>query len=117
MFKNFSLIIGTAAMLFALLWVAVLWVMGLYRIGARWSLLGEARDIAKAYHCTAILAPTQDDLLVLAGLGERPLRSHREGELGGGCRCGQGGSVRTAGGPVVAAAALTPETRRVTSRG
>ena len=40
--------IGTAAILFAVMWVAVLWAMGLYRIGVRWSLLGEARDIAKA---------------------------------------------------------------------
>ena len=40
--------IGTAAILFAVMWVAVLWAVGLYRIGARWSLLGEARDIVKA---------------------------------------------------------------------
>ena len=40
--------IGTAAILFAVMWVAVLWAMGLYRIGVRWSLLGDARDLAKA---------------------------------------------------------------------
>jgi exopolysaccharide biosynthesis polyprenyl glycosylphosphotransferase len=40
--------IGAAAVLFAVMWVAVLWAMGLYRIGVRWSLLGEARDLAKA---------------------------------------------------------------------
>jgi exopolysaccharide biosynthesis polyprenyl glycosylphosphotransferase len=45
---NVGLEIGTAAVLFAVLWVAMLWVMGLYRIGVRWSLLGEARDIVKA---------------------------------------------------------------------
>jgi len=40
--------IGSAAILFAIMWVAVLWVMGLYRLGVRWSLLSEARDLAKA---------------------------------------------------------------------
>jgi exopolysaccharide biosynthesis polyprenyl glycosylphosphotransferase len=45
---NVGLEVGTAAILFAVLWVVVLWIMGLYRIGVRWSLLGEARDIAKA---------------------------------------------------------------------
>ncbi len=40
--------IPVAAMLFALTWVAVLWVMGLYRLRARWSLMTEARDIARA---------------------------------------------------------------------
>lgn len=45
---NVGLDIGTAAILFAVLWVTVLWVTGLYRIGVRWSLLGEARDIAKS---------------------------------------------------------------------
>jgi exopolysaccharide biosynthesis polyprenyl glycosylphosphotransferase len=44
---NVGLEVGIAAILFAGLWVAVLWIMGLYRIGARWSLLGEARDIAR----------------------------------------------------------------------
>jgi exopolysaccharide biosynthesis polyprenyl glycosylphosphotransferase len=37
-----------AATLFAVTWVAVLWLMGLYRIRARWSLRTEARDIARA---------------------------------------------------------------------
>jgi exopolysaccharide biosynthesis polyprenyl glycosylphosphotransferase len=45
---NVGLEVGTAAIFFAALWVAVLWLLGLYRIGVRWSLLGEARDIAKA---------------------------------------------------------------------
>jgi exopolysaccharide biosynthesis polyprenyl glycosylphosphotransferase len=40
--------IGTAAILFAVTWVAILWIMGLYRLRARWSLLTEARDLAKA---------------------------------------------------------------------
>jgi exopolysaccharide biosynthesis polyprenyl glycosylphosphotransferase len=45
---NVGIEIGTAAILFAILWVAVLWVMGLYRIGVRWSLWSDARDLAKA---------------------------------------------------------------------
>jgi exopolysaccharide biosynthesis polyprenyl glycosylphosphotransferase len=45
---NVGLEIGTAAVLFAVMWVTVLWVMGLYRLGVRWSLLGEFRDLAKA---------------------------------------------------------------------
>lgn len=45
---NVGLEVGVAAAIFAVLWVAVLWVIGLYRIGVRWSLRGEARDIAKA---------------------------------------------------------------------
>jgi exopolysaccharide biosynthesis polyprenyl glycosylphosphotransferase len=40
--------IGTAAILFAAMWVAVLWAMGLYRIGVRWSILSDLRDLAKA---------------------------------------------------------------------
>ena len=40
--------IGTAAILFAVMWVGVLWVVGLYRLRVRWGLLSEARDLAKA---------------------------------------------------------------------
>ncbi len=40
--------IPIAATLFALIWVVVLWVMGLYRLRARWNLITEARDIARA---------------------------------------------------------------------
>jgi exopolysaccharide biosynthesis polyprenyl glycosylphosphotransferase len=36
--------VGVAAVLFALLWVSVFWVLGLYRIRVRWGLLAEARD-------------------------------------------------------------------------
>ena len=60
---NVGLDVGTAAILFAVLWVAVLWVSGLYRIGVRWSLLGEARDIAKA---TAIAIAVTLSLLFLS---------------------------------------------------
>jgi len=45
---NVGLEIGTAAILFAILWVTVLWAMGLYRLRVRWSLLGDARDLGKA---------------------------------------------------------------------
>ena len=37
-----------AATVFSLIWVGVLWLMGLYRLRVRWSLLAEARDIARA---------------------------------------------------------------------
>ncbi len=40
--------IGTAAILFAVTWVTILWAMGLYRLRVRWSLWAEARDLAKA---------------------------------------------------------------------
>ncbi len=40
--------IPIAAALFAMTWVVVLWVMGLYRLRARWNLMTEARDIARA---------------------------------------------------------------------
>jgi exopolysaccharide biosynthesis polyprenyl glycosylphosphotransferase len=37
-----------AAAIFALIWVGVLWTLGLYRLRVRWSLLTEARDIVRA---------------------------------------------------------------------
>ena len=40
--------IGTAAILFAGLWVVVLWAVGLYRLRLRWSLISEGRDLGKA---------------------------------------------------------------------
>jgi exopolysaccharide biosynthesis polyprenyl glycosylphosphotransferase len=40
--------IPIAASLFATTWVVVLWVLGLYRLRARWNLMTEARDIARA---------------------------------------------------------------------
>ena len=36
------------AVIFAVLWVGVLWVSGLYRLGARWRVWTEARDLARA---------------------------------------------------------------------
>ena len=36
-----------AASIFGLIWVGVLWLIGLYRLRVRWSLLSEARDIAR----------------------------------------------------------------------
>lgn len=60
---NVGLDVGTSAILFAVLWVAVLWWMGLYRIGVRWSLLGEARDIAKS---TVVALAVTLSLLFLA---------------------------------------------------
>ncbi|HEX5579194.1 MAG TPA: sugar transferase [Candidatus Limnocylindria bacterium] len=40
--------VGTAAIFFAVIWVAVLWALGLYRLRVRWSLLAEARDLVRA---------------------------------------------------------------------
>jgi exopolysaccharide biosynthesis polyprenyl glycosylphosphotransferase len=37
-----------AAALFAVIWVGVLWSVGLYRLRVRWNLVTEARDIARA---------------------------------------------------------------------
>jgi exopolysaccharide biosynthesis polyprenyl glycosylphosphotransferase len=39
---------GLLALAFAVIWTGVLWAVGLYRLRVRWSLLAEARDIAKA---------------------------------------------------------------------
>jgi exopolysaccharide biosynthesis polyprenyl glycosylphosphotransferase len=45
---NVGLDIGTAAVLFAAMWVLVRWLVGLYRLGVRWSILSDVRDLAKA---------------------------------------------------------------------
>ena len=37
-----------AALLFAGIWVSVLWMSGLYRLAPRWNVLGEVADIARA---------------------------------------------------------------------
>ena len=37
-----------AALLFAVIWVGVLWTSGLYRMAARWQMLTQVRDIARA---------------------------------------------------------------------
>jgi exopolysaccharide biosynthesis polyprenyl glycosylphosphotransferase len=39
--------VGTASILFGVTWVGVFWVLGLYRLRARWGLMAEARDIAR----------------------------------------------------------------------
>ena len=58
-----SLDIGLSALVFALVWVAVLWTMGLYQLGARWGLMAEARDLARA--TLAVLALTLSALFLL----------------------------------------------------
>jgi len=40
--------IRAAAVMFAVTWVAILWLNGLYRLRTRWRLWSEARDIAKS---------------------------------------------------------------------
>jgi exopolysaccharide biosynthesis polyprenyl glycosylphosphotransferase len=54
---------GLAAILFALIWVGVLWALGLYRLRVRWSLMAEARDVARA--TVAVLALTLSSLFLL----------------------------------------------------
>jgi exopolysaccharide biosynthesis polyprenyl glycosylphosphotransferase len=39
---------GVLALGFAVLWVGVFWLLGLYRLRARWSLAADARDVGKA---------------------------------------------------------------------
>ena len=39
---------GVFALAFAVIWIGVFWALGMYRLRVRWSLLAEARDIAKA---------------------------------------------------------------------
>jgi len=39
--------VGAAAGFFAITWVSVFWVLGLYRLRVRWGLMAEARDIAR----------------------------------------------------------------------
>jgi exopolysaccharide biosynthesis polyprenyl glycosylphosphotransferase len=52
-----------AAAGFAVLWVVVMWSMGLYRLTARWSLLAEARDIGKT--TVVVLAITLSTLFLI----------------------------------------------------
>lgn len=52
-----------AAVGFAILWVVVMWAMGLYRLSARWSLWTEARDIGKT--TIVVLAITLSTLFLI----------------------------------------------------
>jgi exopolysaccharide biosynthesis polyprenyl glycosylphosphotransferase len=55
--------IPIAATVFALIWVGVLWSLGLYRLRVRWSLLTEARDILRA--TVVVVAVTLSMLFLL----------------------------------------------------
>jgi len=55
--------IRLGALLFAVAWVGALWYLGLYALRARWRLLTEAKDIAKA--TLLVLALTLSTLFVL----------------------------------------------------
>jgi len=55
--------IRLGALLFAVTWVSALWYLGLYALRARWRLLTEAKDIAKA--TLLVLALTLSALFVL----------------------------------------------------
>ncbi len=48
--------VGPAAFIFAATWVSVSWAVGLYHLGARWSLAAEARDVIRAALTTGVLA-------------------------------------------------------------
>lgn len=54
--------VGVAGILFAILWVSVLWTLGLYRLRVRFGLLAEARDILRA--TIVVLAITLSTLFV-----------------------------------------------------
>jgi exopolysaccharide biosynthesis polyprenyl glycosylphosphotransferase len=55
--------IRLAGLVFAVTWVAALWVMGMYRLSVRWRLWTEARDIAKT--ALLVLAITLSTLFIL----------------------------------------------------
>jgi exopolysaccharide biosynthesis polyprenyl glycosylphosphotransferase len=55
--------IRVAALLFAVTWIATLWVMGMYRLTVRWRLWTEARDIART--TLLVLAITLSTLFIL----------------------------------------------------
>jgi exopolysaccharide biosynthesis polyprenyl glycosylphosphotransferase len=55
--------IRVAALLFAVTWIATLWVMGMYRLSVRWRLWTEARDIART--TLLVMAITLSTLFIL----------------------------------------------------
>ena len=55
LWANLGIDIRAAALTFALTWVAVLWMSGLYRLSVRWRLWTEVRDIARATLLVAAL--------------------------------------------------------------
>ena len=55
--------IRLAALLFAVTWIATLWLMGMYRLSVRWRLWTEARDIART--TLLVLAITLSTLFIL----------------------------------------------------
>ena len=63
MWRLVGIDIRLAALLFAMAWVGALWYLGLYALRARWRLLSEARDIAKA--TLIVIAITFSGLFVL----------------------------------------------------
>ena len=63
LWRNIGIDIRLAAVVFALGWVAALWYFGVYALRARWRLLTEAKDIAKA--TLIVLAVALSGLFVL----------------------------------------------------
>ena len=63
MWRAAGIDIRVGAVLFAIAWVAAMWYLGLYALRARWRLLSEAKDIAKA--TLVVIAITLSGLFVL----------------------------------------------------
>jgi len=55
--------VGPASFLFAVVWVTVNWFLGLYQLRVRWTLLAEARDVARA--TAVVLVLTMSTLFML----------------------------------------------------
>ena len=63
MWHQIGVDIRVGALLFAIAWVTALWYVGLYALRARWRLLTEAKDIAKA--TLVVVAVTLSGLFIL----------------------------------------------------
>jgi len=63
LWREAGLDIRLAALLFAITWIAALWLMGMYRLSVRWRLWTEARDIARTTFL--VLAITLSTLFIL----------------------------------------------------
>ena len=63
LWREAGLDIRLAGLLFAITWIAALWLMGMYRLSVRWRLWTEARDIART--TLLVLAITLSTLFIL----------------------------------------------------
>lgn len=65
--RHLGMDVRVAAILFGIAWVSALWFMGLYQLRIRWSLLTEAKDIART--ALLVLVLTLSTLYVLSENG------------------------------------------------